>query len=121
MSKSQFNDNTELYLKKKAIDIIDTYYQIEHCFVFDIDYRGYDASYGLDFICAKCKYVIEVTFYDENDWQNKDNLRFLTEDYILNPHIDCTRLSYFGESRILNNDKVEIVNCNEWIIKKLLE
>jgi hypothetical protein len=118
MNKSQFSLDKEACLKQTAKDIIKINYGSDHSFVFDNDHRGYDASFDLEFICSKCKYLIEIIFCGENDWNGDEDKieKFLPDNYR-----KFARLYYFGESRILNNDKIEIITCNEYIIKKLLE
>lgn len=109
------------YLFSKASEIVNNYYQINHEFKFKCNYRGYDSSIGIDYICIKCKYELELSFWEEDEWINKENIKFYYESEKTNSFLNCTRLHYFGDSRILNDDKVDIISCNEYIIKTLLE
>ena len=105
-----------------AKTIIEYNYNFDHRFLYSDAGYGYD-SYGHDncyivyYICDKCKYSLQIIFWGICDFHEK----FYFESEQTNSDLDHTKLNYFGTSRILNNDKVDIISCNEWMIKKLLE
>lgn len=111
----------EIERKNIALKIIETYYSENHDFIYNELYYGYDRCCIVSHQCSKCKYELQVIFWEEDDWKNEDNQRFYEETYFTDPNLECTRLNYFGTSRLLNNDNVDIISCNEWLIKTLLE
>lgn len=111
----------KLALQNKALEIINKYYQIDHNFIYKDIWFGYSGS-QVGFICTKCKYTIDIRFWTDVYFLNDDDIKFsAVENYINNSMYEYTTLNYYGDSGIFNNDKVEIVNCNEWMIKKILE
>lgn len=121
MSKLLLNDELEIHRKNKADLIINSYYNNDHNFIYEDAWYGYDRCFEVGYKCNKCTYEIVVSFWAKDDWENDKNLKFYYDDHLISPRLKGMTLYYFGESRILKDDEVNIISCNEWIIKNIIE
>lgn len=103
-------------MKRKADLIIETYYNKTHNFIFQETWRGYDNNTCFNYECLKCNYEINLYFWYEDEFETTGGIRFLSSSFS-----DGLDISYFGPSRILIDDKIDIISCNEQIIKNIIE